>query len=405
MIRQAAILCGGLGTRLGERTATTPKPLLSIGKMPFLQILMQEVSRSGVRRFVLLAGHFHEQIEEFANQLMISSEGAFDIVTAVEPFRAGTGGALYHAQELLDERFFLLNGDSWFDVPLAPLASALCGQTGADVGLYLREIDNADRFGVVETEGVHAVSFGEKKSVNGPALINGGIYAVKKSLLRNMSPACSLENDVFPALAARKALVAVRGNGHFIDIGIEETFQEALGLLGQWRRKPAIFFDRDGVLNQDDGYVGEIDRFIWLPGAKEAIHEANRRGYYVFVVTNQAGIVRGKYSLQDYWELRDHVRAELAIFGAQIDDERFCPFHPDFPDTKWANKRDWRKPAPGMIEDLCEAWPVDRARSIMIGDQASDVAAAAAAGIAGYRFNGGNLHTFLSHILDEYERG
>jgi len=160
--------------------------------------------------------------------------------------------------------------------------------------------------------------------------------------------------------------------------------------------RPALFLDRDGVLNEDRGYVHSWDQFRWMPGAIDAVAAFNRAGWLVFVVTNQSGIGRGYYTEADMHALHEQMARDLAAHGARIDAFYYCPHHPqarveayrhpDPPD---------RKPNPGMLLRALAEWPVDAGRSLMVGDKPADMEAAARAGVRGLLFSGGDLSTFL----------
>ncbi len=159
---------------------------------------------------------------------------------------------------------------------------------------------------------------------------------------------------------------------------------------------PALFLDRDGVIIEDTGYPGRVEDVRLIAGAAEVISSFRSRGYRVFVVTNQSGIGRGYYDDLDYIILRSHIGKLLHEKGATIDDERLCPFHEKATVEKYRGDHYWRKPSPGMIEDIVARWNVDRKRSVLIGDKPSDVEAAVAAGIQGELFSGENLFDFVS---------
>lgn len=159
--------------------------------------------------------------------------------------------------------------------------------------------------------------------------------------------------------------------------------------------RPAVFFDRDGVLNQDLGYVGEIERFHWTRTAVAAVKLVNARGYLAFVVSNQSGVARGFYDGAAVRALHEHMQRELRAHGAHLDDIRFCPHHPDGTVEPYAMTCSCRKPEAGMLLDLIAAWRVDAARSLLVGDKPSDLAAARAAGIPAIFFDGSDLEALL----------
>lgn len=157
---------------------------------------------------------------------------------------------------------------------------------------------------------------------------------------------------------------------------------------------PGLFLDRDGVIIEDTGYPGKVEDVRLIPGAAEVISSFRERGYRVFVVTNQSGIGRGYYDDLDYIILKAHIEKLLRKEGAYIDDERLCPFHESATVEKYRGKHYWRKPSPGMIEDIVVRWNIDRKRSVLIGDKSSDIEAAKAAKIDGRHFSGQNLMHF-----------
>ena len=164
-------------------------------------------------------------------------------------------------------------------------------------------------------------------------------------------------------------------------------------------RRPALFLDRDGVLNHDHGYVHNWEDFAWIDGAREAVKWANDLGWYVIVVTNQAGIARGYYPEEAVVALHARMQQDLQALGAHVDAFYFCPHHPEGAVPALSVVCSCRKPQPGMLLAALRDWPIDASRSLLIGDKDSDVAAAAAVGIAGRKFSGGSLIDFLREAV------
>lgn len=163
-------------------------------------------------------------------------------------------------------------------------------------------------------------------------------------------------------------------------------------------RRPAVFFDRDGVINYDKGYTYRPEDFEWVAGAKAAISHFNQNGFVVIIVTNQSGIARGYYTAEDVNQLHSWMNGQLSVQGAHIDGFYYCPHHPEGIVADLQKVCDCRKPEPGMIQQAIADWNIDPDQSFLVGDKESDVAAAKAAGITGYLFAGENLYDFLENI-------
>lgn len=402
-VRQCVVLVGGLGTRLGSLVADVPKPMLPVAGAPFLASLLREVARYGITDVLLLTGHLSEVVEAALPALEAGLPRPMRIMVSREPVRAGTGGALHHAADRLQDRFLLLNGNSFFDCPLGPLL-AVPPHAGVLGHLMLRTVPDVSRYGVVKLEDDRVVAFQaqpEEMGQTAPGVINGGVYVLDRSVLEYVSPQCSLEQDVLPGLAASGRLRGTLAEGWFIDIGIPADLARAQHELPARLARRALLLDRDGVCNVDHGWVGTRDRFEWVPGALDAIVAASRLGWHVFVVTNQSGVARGFYTEEDVVALLGWMQSEAMRAGGTIDDVRYCPYHPEAPLETYRRASGWRKPGPGMILDLARAWRLDPADCVMVGDQASDMEAAAAAGVRGHRFAGGNLADFVRPLLAE----
>ncbi len=149
-------------------------------------------------------------------------------------------------------------------------------------------------------------------------------------------------------------------------------------------KKPAIFLDRDGTINEQMGYINHISRFKILPGVPDAIRQLNDAGYLAIVVTNQSGVARGYYSMELVQRVHDLLMNSLMEkAGAVLDAILMCPHYPYGVVPEFSTDCDCRKPKTGLIEQARRSFDIDFSRSFIIGDMCSDMEFASRAGIQG----------------------
>ena len=140
--------------------------------------------------------------------------------------------------------------------------------------------------------------------------------------------------------------------------------------------KKAIFFDRDGVVNVEVSYLCEPEKTELIPGCAEAVRKIHEAGFLAVAVTNQSGIARSMYTVDDMMSVHARIQKILLAQGADcpVDAFYYCPHHKDF-----SGECSCRKPAPGMLLKAAEDFNIDLENSYMIGDRISDLRAGSAA--------------------------
>ena len=137
--------------------------------------------------------------------------------------------------------------------------------------------------------------------------------------------------------------------------------------------RPAVFLDRDGTINEEVGYIHELEKLNLIPGAALAIRGLNALGVPVILVTNQSGPARGYYPESWIHDLHERLVQLLAAEGARLDGLYYCPHLPDGSVAEFSFACDCRKPEPGMLRQAAAEHDLDLSRSFMIGDKATDV--------------------------------
>jgi D-glycero-D-manno-heptose 1,7-bisphosphate phosphatase len=143
----------------------------------------------------------------------------------------------------------------------------------------------------------------------------------------------------------------------------------------------ALLLDRDGIINIDHGYVGKIGDFEFMPGIFAFLRAARDRGYLLAILTNQAGVARGFYGVEDYHRLTAHMLKELKREGIEIDLTLACFEHSEGTVSEFTRTSFWRKPNPGMVCEAIRRLRCDPARSAFLGDALRDMQAGLAGGI------------------------
>ena len=404
MLRQAVVLCGGPGSRLGDLTAATPKVLLPIADRPFLDHLLQEIGRFGFEEIVLLAGRMGDQVVDRYHDKRL---GAAALRVRTEPAPAGTAGALRTALDILDPVFLLCNGNSWIDADLTlfqrswDLARS-SASPAPSIHVLLANAEDRGRYGTVALSGLRIAGFKEKAGEGVPSrgLINAGVYVIDREVLATVpvNRPSSMEEDLLPAQVREGRVTGhpASSSAYFMDIGVPADYRRAEAEIPARRLRPAVIFDRDGTLNEDAGYTHRVEDLRWVDGAIEAVQAVNSSGRWALAATNQPGIARGLYDERQLLLFHREMQRQLYGHGAHIDGLLWCPHHPEGSVVPVSRACDCRKPAPGLLNRFLREWPIDPAGTIVIGDKPSDMEAARAAGLRGVLFTGGRLDQYVT---------
>lgn len=368
---EAIVLAGGFGTRLAHIISDVPKPMAPVCGRPFLRFILDDLQSKGIERVILAVGYLHDIIYNFfGNQYR-----GMEILYSLEDTPLFTGGAIKKALELCKEdRVLVVNGDTYFEADIQKMYAI-----EAPLVMAVKRLKNFSRYGTVLVEQGNITGFKEKQPCT-EGLINGGIYLIRRNLLRNIAKTrFSFETEILEAYYKDISIVAIESEGYFIDIGIPEDYAIAQKTMRSYTGlNKAVFFDRDGTINVDVHYLYEPQKLQFIDGIPEFIHKWNEWGYKVIVVTNQAGIARGYYNETDMRSLHCYMNEQLKQYRAHIDAFYFCPHHPDF-----TGPCHCRKPEPGMIEQAIREFDLDPAQSILFGDKEWDLEAAKRCGIYG----------------------
>ena len=392
---QVVIMAGGLGTRLGVHTRTIPKPMVTIGGRPNLEHQVMLAARHGFTSVLFLVSHLADRIEAHFGD---GRRFGVKISYCAEDPPLGTAGALRHAGELLQDRFLVLYGDVFIECDLGRLWSDHAN-SGALATLVVHPNDHPYDSDLVEADGegwisaIHPKPRPENQYL--PNLVNAGAAVIEREILTliPLGQHLDLARDIFPALAAGGRLRAYRSAEYFKDFGTSDRLARTrsdfetgkTARCNRAYRRPAVFLDRDGVINKEVSHLSDPSQMELIPGSAEAIRRLNEAGFLVIVVTNQPVIARGECTLDVLRVIHNKMETLLGREHAWIDALYFCPHHPDngFPGEVPELKVNCacRKPNTGMFEQAIRDWNIALPHSYDLGDSRRDIVAAHRMGI------------------------
>ncbi len=388
---QAIILSGGFGTRLRSVVSDLPKPMANVLGKPFLEYILDELNDYHFDKVVLAVGYKKEAIMDYFG----NSYKNIKLVYSIEDEPLGTGGCIKKALSYIDDPYvFILNGDTMFKIDFIKMAKLNC------LSIACKHLYNFDRYGEVKISNQKIIGFLEKTYVQ-QGYINGGIYYMPKNIFDayQLPTKFSLEKDFFEKYMKELNIQAFLSDDYFIDIGIPEDYLKA---QEDFKKKKALFLDRDGIINIDYGHVHTIEQFKFTDFIFDLCKKYQEKGYLIIIITNQAGIGKGLYPESDTIKLNQYVIDEFKKRDINISKIYYCPHKPE-------DHCSCRKPEPGLFIKAIKEFNIDSSESIAIGDKLSDLEAAYKAGVKQLYFRKTNYDEYpvefhYNYIKDLYEK-
>ena len=395
----AVFLVGGKGTRLG--LGDIPKPLVDIQGIPLLERMILNFQSQGIKNFIMLCGFGASKIEEHLSKKQFDN---VNIKIIIEPEPLGTAGCFPLIKDIVSNKFIVVYGDLIFDIDLNKFVSYGLNKNSTAV-LYAHPNDHPFDSDLIKINlDNEIVDFISKPHVNPNCgnLSNAAFYFFDKTIFKylpeKMEGIVDWGKDIFPKMVAKKEKMNVyRGTEYIKDIGTKERilkanndFKKGKILSRNYKYKQrAIFFDRDGVINDEIDGVYEISKFKLREEAAEILRRVNLSNFLAICVTNQPGIAKGFMKIEDLLQIHNKMEWLLAnANGSFFDDIYFCPHHPEkgFPGEikKYKIDCECRKPKPGMLLEAAENHNIDLSSSYLIGDNLRDIQAGQAVNVKSF---------------------
>ena len=393
---KVVIIAGGQGTRIASVNSEIPKAMIPINGKPIIEYQVELAKRYGFHDFLFIIGYLGDQIESYFQD---GSQWGVHINYFHETTPLGTAGALGLLRDQLTEDFFVFYGDTVMDFDmLHKLNYHRANQ--ADATLFLHPNDHPYDSDIVDIDAQGKVrGFHHKPHPEGfiaHNMVNAALFIFSPKILTAIEPGvkCHIEKHVLPrGIADGMNLYGYVSAEYIKDMGTPDRYYAVsddvvsgkVARLNRAYARPAVFLDRDGVINYEVDLLHRVEQMQLIPGAAEAIRRINQMGYLAIVVTNQPVIARNLCSFEELEQIHMQMETLLGHEHAYVNAIYYCPHHPDagYPEERkeYKIKCNCRKPAPGMLLQAAKDWNIDLENSYMIGDSQRDVEAGNNAGV------------------------
>jgi D,D-heptose 1,7-bisphosphate phosphatase len=359
------ILAGGIGSRLKKFLGNLPKPMIRINNKSFLSYLINNASLYNFNKIYIMTGYRSSLIKSKFHK----KEFNFVPVECIKEKKPlGTGGCLSLLKKKISKEFIVLNGDTFVDIDFQKLLrKKIHSNEIVMVIAKMNQNENSNQLTSLSIKD-NKISFHQKGKY-----FNAGVYKLNKKNIQNFKDKfLSFENDFLKKKINEKKVIPLLNKNLFIDIGTPKTLKKSHVIFKNRFYKPAAFFDRDGTINFDYKYVHKIQNFHFRPGIIRLLKYLTIKKYYIFIVTNQAGIAKKKFLLSDFKKLHIQLKNIFLENNIKIHEVIFCPYHPKALIKKYKKNSGFRKPGNLMIEALKKKWDINLKKSFFIGDQKID---------------------------------
>ena len=386
------ILAGGKGTRIKEKLKSLPKPMVKFQKRDFLQYVLNSYSKFPFRKIYILTGYRSKFIFKKYHNKEINF---IKIECLKEEKLLGTGGSLFKLKNKLND-FILTNGDSLFEIDLSRLINSCRNNAYGSIALT-KNINQGSRK-------LNRLNLKKNKVIINQSgkLMNGGVYFFKRKIFRFIeNKFMSLENDILKKLLDEGKINGIFSNTLFHDIGTKKFFYKTNELINKKLTRPAAFLDRDGVINFDKKYIFKMNDFQLRKGVIKGIKLLQKKNFYLFIVTNQAGIAKKKFTESKFKKFSLDIKYFFFKKKIFFNDVEYCPYHKNALVKKYKKDSQLRKPGNLMIKKIFNKWPIDKKKSFFIGDQITDFKCAKKSNLY-FEYAEKNFYDQIKNLINNY---